>query len=500
MPSLVGSSSPQSKDQWLRDLYAAVAPAPDTTYGTVLPIAMQKDAQGKQHYHMALPSMLRDMAKGGVDLLAGTKTGVLTPDAMMTLMTMSPSSAGATLKAAPSIAGTMREVIDQPERLAYRENIQRIAEEARAKASVKEEIPDAKVSVKDVPIKSVVKNTAAKPDISEPGYVLYHGSPHDFDTFDPAKLLSTEGKAYQGHGFYLTDSPHYADQFATDKGFNKTSPNGVLYTVKLKAKPDEILDYSTASGITLGSKRWQEMDKALTDAGLYDKWQAHADALKEWNNWTSKYPYQNWRMMPDYLYKDAAAPDAQYAGPVSPLSQAAHEAVKDWIERASPQGKYWRAGKDIEPELFVQAARGATNSPQEALDVVRSAGIKAMRQTMDYSKFGTRDPKLGEFLQRDPRQTHFVVFDPKAISILNKAPRATGESWETLNPEQYGPQPVKDIIESSRGWRETNDPVQQGLFDSAYEEYKKRIADKYLPFQGKPGASKITPAMMSSKN
>jgi len=56
----------------------ALAPAPDTTYGSVLPFA-RDDKTGE--VRMALPSGLREMLTGGYDLSQGPATGTVTPGA-----------------------------------------------------------------------------------------------------------------------------------------------------------------------------------------------------------------------------------------------------------------------------------------------------------------------------------------------------------------------------------------------------------------------------------
>jgi len=62
--------------------YEALAPAPDTTYGTLLPIA-HDNASGD--LRLALPTMARDVATGWLDMLTGLKTGEITPAASAAL-------------------------------------------------------------------------------------------------------------------------------------------------------------------------------------------------------------------------------------------------------------------------------------------------------------------------------------------------------------------------------------------------------------------------------
>lgn len=77
------SDSTSATQSFLDSLRGVVAPAPDTTYGSVLPIA-RNDLTGE--LRPAMPSALRDQASGLVDLLAGTQTGQVTPQATMSLL------------------------------------------------------------------------------------------------------------------------------------------------------------------------------------------------------------------------------------------------------------------------------------------------------------------------------------------------------------------------------------------------------------------------------
>ena len=71
----------------LDPLYKALEPAPDAEYGT-WPFA--KDRNGVR---FAMPEWARSFLKGALDLLAGTKKGELTPDAIGTFTTIT-SGAG----------------------------------------------------------------------------------------------------------------------------------------------------------------------------------------------------------------------------------------------------------------------------------------------------------------------------------------------------------------------------------------------------------------------
>jgi Restriction endonuclease fold toxin 5 len=66
-------------------VYDRLAPDPDWHYGTIIPLKRTPD--GKD-WDFAMPSSARTFLKGILDLLAGVKTGELTPDAVESFMTL----------------------------------------------------------------------------------------------------------------------------------------------------------------------------------------------------------------------------------------------------------------------------------------------------------------------------------------------------------------------------------------------------------------------------
>lgn len=124
-------------------IYDYLAPDPKAEYGTILPVARDRETGEKR---WAMPSALREGALGILDLLAGTKTGELTDRAAESI-TLGGLGAGAALAPRGALA----------------------AGAAR-------------------PIKA------------------YHGSPHDFDRFDLSKIGTGEGAQAYGHGLYFAEN------------------------------------------------------------------------------------------------------------------------------------------------------------------------------------------------------------------------------------------------------------------------------------------------------
>jgi hypothetical protein len=68
----------------------------------------------------------------------------------------------------------------------------------------------------------------------------YHGSPHEFQQFDPSKIGTGEGAQGYAHGLYFAESPEVAKTYQTAGGGNKP---GHLYEVNLHADPADLLDW-----------------------------------------------------------------------------------------------------------------------------------------------------------------------------------------------------------------------------------------------------------------
>ena len=66
----------------------ALAPAPNTTYGELLPLA-RDNATGSLHF--AMPGALRSFAQGALDLAHGPQTGTVTPEGTAALSMVAPS-------------------------------------------------------------------------------------------------------------------------------------------------------------------------------------------------------------------------------------------------------------------------------------------------------------------------------------------------------------------------------------------------------------------------
>lgn len=119
VPTATAAPAPSSGNPLLsyEGLTHALAPAPNTTYGSVLPFARDNTTGSLRP---ALPQSWRDLAQGAVDLMEGPTTGTVTPKATMALTAAVPglmpspaAGTGATLAAASGDATAPTSYLDR---------------------------------------------------------------------------------------------------------------------------------------------------------------------------------------------------------------------------------------------------------------------------------------------------------------------------------------------------------------------------------------------------
>lgn len=184
----------------------------------------------------------------------------------------------------------------------------------------------------------------------------YHGTRHEFDSFDISRIGSGEGNHAYGHGFYFAENEdvakHYRDKLAGQrpKAFNKLSPvdasneasisqaAGHLLRVRLNASPDELLD---------------------------------------WNK------------------------------PLSAQSRHIQKALSNIVQAGDPTEN----GSDIYRRVSNQFGlrSGKYYSPQEASQALSEAGIKGIRYLDEGSRVGN-----------SPETHNVVIFDPSHIEVTHR--------------------------------------------------------------------------------
>lgn len=98
----------------------ALAPAPNTTYGTILPIARDNTTGALR---LALPTGARDLAQGVADLAQGPTTGTVTPQATMALTNMVPGLMRSPATGTGAVIAASRGDVTAPTSYADRANV-----------------------------------------------------------------------------------------------------------------------------------------------------------------------------------------------------------------------------------------------------------------------------------------------------------------------------------------------------------------------------------------
>ena len=164
-----------AKPKALQPLYNTLSADPNADYGTLLPVARDKTTGERR---VAMPEMVRDGLRGVLDLMAGTETGDVTPEAVQSLVFGGLGAGGALAPRNALAAG-------------------------------------------GAPIRA------------------YHGSPHNFDRFDASKIGTGEGAQSFGHGMYFAGKEGVAEGYRRKlAGNNGLSPHDLMTDILQSHKGD----------------------------------------------------------------------------------------------------------------------------------------------------------------------------------------------------------------------------------------------------------------------
>lgn len=276
----------------------------------------------------------------------------------------------------------------------------------------------------------IAKATGGATD--DDAFTAYHGTPHEFDQFDPAHIGRGEGAQAYGHGMYFAGNEDIARGYRNRLSEN---PSQVFFPAgdndewgqPIRFHPDE-----------LESRSEQAAARALLNTSNYNKGRDRLLYLKK--NAERGDAAQAIKMIrrgdikeatPGYLYhvRINAKPE-HFLDWDKPLSEQSH--VLDRIDHhiGDPEIVMQRlfgdpskaTGKDFHDAL------GGNHKPKEIAEKLRQMGIPGIR----YLDAGSRGPTGAP--------THnYVVFDPKNIDIVkryaqggevysNHAPRHTMQS------------------------------------------------------------------------
>lgn len=265
----------------------------------------------------------------------------------------------------------------------------------------------------------------------------YHGSPHDFETFDVSKIGTGEGAQAYGHGLYFAESPEVAGQYRNmapreflDGPVNWDNPVHVAIRASDLAGGRErgIERLSqTLSATTADAKNKQIAAKAidfLKSGESFDKYakggghayevaiKADPDHFLDWDKPLSQQT-PNVRAAADKLYGDVRpvkVRDGWYSvtriGPDGSGHSMASSILESSPEDAMRKFAEWRDSDNGANfyRMLEQTKPGAARA-SEALKEVGIPGIKYLDQGSRAAGEGSRN---------------YVVFDDKTIEILRK--------------------------------------------------------------------------------
>ena len=97
-------------------------------------------------------------------------------------------------------------------------------------------------------------------------FKAYHGSPHDFEKFDPEKIGTGEGFQVYGKGLYFTDTEDVAKFYKTKLEKNE---DGKMYEVKINVDKKDLIDYDKPIGAQT-KKNKEALDKIIDDLSPED--------------------------------------------------------------------------------------------------------------------------------------------------------------------------------------------------------------------------------------
>lgn len=105
----------------------------------------------------------------------------------------------------------------------------------------------------------------------EPGFDVYHGSPHQFEQFDVGKIGTGEGAQTYGHGLYFAENRKVAEEY--QRRLALEDQTGHIYQTRILAKPEDFLDLDkwlseqtpeiqAKLKEAMGEKKWEEFQHA----------------------------------------------------------------------------------------------------------------------------------------------------------------------------------------------------------------------------------------------
>lgn len=268
----------------------------------------------------------------------------------------------------------------------------------------------------------------------EPSITAYHGSPHDFDSFDLSKLGSGEGAQAYGHGFY----------FAERKGIAEHYASAVTEAKNKKLEQEKFKELQ---------RKYNTDNDAIANAGLTRLWANDFDATK------AK------KAGADFLGRNSASEDAErYKKTVS--------AVDSWIDSHSDElqkykGNLYKINIKADRDHLLDFDKRFDEQTPHVQAALKSIGLEGKSGNVLakrlHDKFGTPEEQTAamraagipgvQYLDRSSRSKgegtkNFVVFHPDDLEITHKNGKALPKfmqrmiAGEEAPTKELAPQPA----------------------------------------------------------
>jgi len=310
---------------WYDDIRSLLAPDPNREYSALLPLSRAKDSNVVGgDQQFALPGAVREGLLGIVDLAHGTETGKLSGPALESLL-------------GGMVGGGM---------------------------------------------------TAPRGAIGSGPIRAYHGSPHSFEKFDPAKIGTGEGAQAYGHGLYFAGNEEVA------RSYKKAGPQGLKLVDDLNNQLSELANEMGKLSPS-GYRQWTDPVRGEQLAAQYDALMTQRNKL-------------------GHMYEvDIHADPARFLDWDKRLEQQSpqvQQALQEgWFAHPSLNQSGARIYDAAAKDAAFAVGRGDFNYPG-ASDALRDAGIPGIR----YLDQGSRSAGQGS--------SNYVVFPTRKeiIKILRK--------------------------------------------------------------------------------
>lgn len=248
----------------------------------------------------------------------------------------------------------------------------------------------------------------------------YHGSPHDFDKFDLAKIGTGEGAQVYGHGLYFAEAEDVARGYR-----NRLAPG----------KPENV-----------------RPDEAAI-AAIKPEWDKVVSELRPIRDARDKlYHSGEWQTHPDYRTMDTRVGEL-----TNQLDALTSQAAADTIKRNPHllKGRMYEVNINADPAHFLDWDKPLYHQPSKVMDIVYPGVNRSELDLSDLhnilrTEAATKDLAAAgipgiKYLDQGSRtkgagSSNYVVFNPGIIDIMKKygiVPPAAGAIGSLAAQDRY---------------------------------------------------------------